>query len=829
MSYENKDFRYELENTAAIFWRCADVLRYSGGPNKPELILFLLSAYKDGLIEEGMSNDPNYFLRILNEKINYDNFYEKVYRVFSSDLENISSNELNEIIHCLIRLDRGFLENNFEKIFELLLSKIIDYHGKRSGDSIQPIEISRLIIKLANLKPEAEVYNPFAGLASFGMLLKQGQEYHGQEINSTTWAIGQLRLKAHNKGYGYELANSIDYWIEFQKFDLIVASPPFNLPIPKHFHSQLTGEPYGTVERFLIDKGIHSLKNNGKLITVFPLSFLFKRGRDAKLKKSLIDNNIIDTIITLPSGLFSNTNIPVCIVIFKTVSRLPGYVRMVDASKFFTKDGPRNKFLNDQDLLELINNDSENKFLRYVRDEEIYDNDFDLSVGRYFLRDIQGAKLFSFSRIIIGAKAPINEKMKQVQIKNLKDDVFDSILTSDELDSNLIKRGTFTVIEESCLLIATRWNTLKPTYFKYSGEPIVISRAVVALELEENIVDPIFLINEFSADYVKEQLDSYRVGSVQPMLRNKDLENIVIQLPSIEEQHAKVSGIIELSSRLRELEADKENILSGYKKEVTESSTSLSHILGKPLLSIGSSLEIIQNALFKLDPNWKDIMISENRQFKMSDAFESISKNVKYIQELADENTSLVSVSSFGLTEVQLLKFLSEFVKYEKKSLKNNIELKLDVHKDIREQMDNQVLINGNEQKLRIVLINLIDNAKNHAFVDKTKDNKINIEILPFTENEQEASYLNYDIDGRKSYVEVKVSNTGKPFPKDFTLDDYVRKNFAVGKTRNSGLGGYEVNEILKVHNEGKKALNLVSSEGSQEYSSTISFIIPVI
>ena len=107
--------------------------------------------------------------------------------------------------------------------------------------------------------------------------------------------------------------------------------------------------------------------------------------------------------------------------------------------------------------------------------------------------------------------------------------------------------------------------------------------------------------------------------------------------------------------------------------------------------------------------------------------------------------------------------------------------------------------------------------------------NKINIEILPFTRNEREASLLNYDIDGRKSYVEIKVSNTGKPFPKDFTLEDFVRKNFSVGKNRNRGLGGYEVNEIIKAHNEGKKALNISSSKEDQQYSSTVSFLIPII
>jgi len=826
-NYMNKDI---VENISNVVWRCVDILYQSGRGESTNLILFLLSAFKDDIFPHTQNINNYNWLEEFFQELKYDSFYNKIFNVYSEDLKNIHPNAFTEVVQCFYQIDKYQLKNNFPEVFEYLLQKLIDYQGKRSGESVQPKEISRLVIELANLNSKAEIYNPFAGLASFGVYLDENQKYTAQEWNKETWAIAQLRLKAHNKDSSskFELNDSIKNWNEFQKFDLIVATPPFKMRLQRSFYSDVINDNYRDVESFLIDKGIHSLSNNGKLITVFPLSFLFSGGRLVKLKKWLIDNDLIDTIITLPSGLLSNTSIPVCIIIFKTISSRPGYVKFIDASSFFVKNGP-NKLLNDKELVELIHEDIENEFLKYVTTDDIYKNDFDLSVGRYFLKDIQGTKLSRFTTIMSGFRAPIKEHMKQVQIRNLKDDVFDSILTSDELENTLVKRGTFKVIDESCLLIATRWNTLKPTYFSYTGDPIVISSAIVALKLHESIVDPTFLINEFSADYVKEQLNSYRVGSVQPMLRKKDLENIKFQLPSMQEQKAKVSGIIELSKRLKKIESEKENILSGVHKEATESSTSLSHILGKPLLSIGSSIEIIQNALSNLDPDWKSHLISQKRQFTLIDAFDSITKNVKYIQELADKNTSLVSVSNFELTELHFLKFLSEFVKDEKKSLKSNISLKLDIHEDIKDLMDNQVLIKGNSQKLRILLINLLDNAKNHAFTDKEKSNKINIEILPFTNNEEEASYFNYDIDGKKSYVEVKVSNTGSPFPKDFTLEDYVRKNFAAGKTRNRGLGGYEVNEIIKAHNEGKNALNIISNKEDAEYTTTVSFIIPIL
>lgn len=826
-----KDILNQLDS---ILWKLFDILRGSLPVEDIEIIFLFISAYKDGVLDFNVLIESESKKDYIFNELNSSEKYREIFIVYHPIFQNINSQEIETLFSYLDRIyynELEVLDANFGEIFDNLLVRHTYYLGKKADNNIQPVEITKLIMNLANLQEEGIVFNPFAGLASYSIFLNEDQSYNGQEYNARTWALGKLRIMAHDNLFNevYAQENSLKNWPEDVLFDLIVSTPPFKLPVPRYLNSTLTGEPYGTVESFLIDKGIHSLSNNGQLIVVLPLSFLFSTGRQGSFKENLIKNHLIDTIVLLPSGLFSNTNIPVCIVVFKVISHRTGFVRFVDGSTFFTEEGPRKKTLNYIALNELIRKDVENEFLRFVSDSEIHRNDFDLSVGRYFLKEIQGQKLSNFTSIIRGSIIPQNSEMKIVQIRNLKEDVFNGVLKSNEIEVSLVKRPGFRLIQESCILLATRWNTLKPTYFEYTGEPIVISEAIVALRLNENIVDPTFLIIEFSADYVKEQLDAYRIGSIQPMLRKNDLQNILFQLPSLSEQRAKVSGINELSSRLKKIETDKENLLSGFKKEETESSTSLSHILGKPLLSIGSSIEIIQNSLSKLDPNWKEIMISEHRQFKMSDAFESIVKNVKYIQELADENTSLVSVSKFELTEVNFLKFLSQYVKNEKKSLNHNIELVLDVHDDVREQMDNHIIIKGNEQKLRIVFNNLIDNAKNHAFIDNYKEYKINIEVLPYTGNELKASKLEYDIDGRKSYVEIKVSNTGKPFPKDFTLNDYVRKNFAAGKTRNKGLGGYEVNEILKVHNEGKKALNLISSLENQEYSSTISFIIPVI
>ncbi|WP_345275337.1 N-6 DNA methylase [Litoribaculum gwangyangense] len=738
---------------------------------------------------------------------------------------------LYDLLSAFREVNRFQLEENFKDIFEYLLKKIAAFQGKKSGESFQPLEITRLALTLADLPEDASIYNPFAGFASYGIHLNDHQKYYGQEINQFTWAVGQLRLKAHNLNETYTYLNddSIDNWDSYRKYDLVVATPPFRSLISKDYYSFFTGDRISNIGNYLVDRGLNSLKPGGKLITVLPLSFLFTRsGKYYEFKKHLIKNNLIDTIISLPSGLFYNTAVAVCIVVFSPVQKRPGYVRLVEASQLYHIEGRGFKRLDIEKIENILEEDVEDDSLRYVDQNQIAKNEFDLSVERYFLKKINGVKLSGFTSIITGPIAPVGSKMFQIQVRELKDDIFNCELNLEELKPKGVERGTFKVIEESCILISVIGNDLKPTYFKYNGHSICISNAVLALRIDTSFVDPIFLINEFHADYVKDQLKAFRVGDFQSHISRRDLRNIEFKIPHLEEQRAKVSAVKDLSSKFQEIELEKQNLLRGIRKEDTESSTSLSHVLGKPLLSIGSSLEIIQSGLSNLDPKWKEYIISQKRGFTLADAFESISKNIKYIQELTDKNTALVSISNFDLTDLNLLKFLKEFVKDEKKSLNGNISLELDIHDDIKQLMDNNVLIKANYQKLKIVLANLMDNANRHAFTKKDQRNKITIEVLPFTSSREEALANNYDIDEKKSYVEVRFFNTGRAFPNDFNLDDYKRKNFSAGQSRNRGLGGYEVNEILKAHNNGRDSLNIEPQMTNSEYSSMVTFILPI-
>ncbi|MCK0125816.1 N-6 DNA methylase [Gelidibacter sp. F2691] len=814
------------------FWQPIGILRGVLPVEQHHLFLFLLSSYYDGVIKKEMfDREVNY------EELFYfledDNRYCELLDIYKPIINDIPEWPLLDIIEEFSKIANDIPELVFNKVFDNLLFKLTSNQGKFSGEFLLPSEVSSLVMELIDIPNRAKVFNPFAGLASFATHLNNAQSYYGQEIVNSTWALGKLRLLRLEKSsiinVDYRVEDSINNWPESNDFDLVISNPPFNYKV-NSLKAYQFGKKKMTAEAYVINRGLESINSDGQVACVISPGLLFSGGEERNLRQYLVEEGLIETIVSLPGGILQHTAIPICILFLARKRNSRNVVKFIDATSFVIKEGKAKMRLDNEKLLADIKAGVNTEFIKEVNIETIRDNDFNLSVNRYFIKPVEGKKLPQFASFDPGYTFDDSHVAKFVQIKDLKNDVFDCELNIDTLEEKDSQENKTIFIDKPCILIAAVGSSIKPTYFAYEEEePIALGAGIIAIVINQKEVNPFFLINEFSADYIQNQLKGYRVGSIAPYIANEDLHNLVFKLPSLREQNIIIEGILTLSQKVKNLELEKDNLIYGRKIEETDSSTSLSHVLGKPLLSIGSSLEIIQNVMWKLDPNWKDIVINESRQFRMADAFESIIKNIEYIQELVDDNTALVNVSAFLLTELQFLEFLIEFVDNEQISLPRDVTLKLEIHDDIKQITDDNIIVRGNRQKLKIVLLNLIDNIKRHAFVEDFKIHDINIEVLPFIANEDEAKDFNYEINSKQAYIEIKVSNTGKSFPIDLNLEDYIRKNFSVGSTKNKGLGGYEINEILKVHNYGKRALNILRLDEDQEFSSTVSFIIPII
>ena len=302
--------------------------------------------------------------------------------------------------------------------YEYLMRHFATESGKSKGQFYTPAEVSRIMaqvlgIRNAKTTNDTTVYDPTCGSGS--LLLKIGDEaqrgkdvkitLYGQEKDNATAGLARMNMILHDYAtaeikQGNTLANPLFLdGIGLKTFDYVVANPPFS---DKRWSTGLTPESdsYGRFDGYGIPPSkqgdyayllhiLRSIKPNGKGACILPHGVLFRGNAEAAIRKNLIQRGLIKAIIGLPSNLFYGTGIPACIILLdRDASNARKGIFMIDASKGYRKDGPKNR-LREQDLHRII--DAFNKqddipgYARMVPIAEVGDskNDYNLSLRRY--------------------------------------------------------------------------------------------------------------------------------------------------------------------------------------------------------------------------------------------------------------------------------------------------------------------------------------------------------------------------------------------------------------------------------------------------------------
>lgn len=801
----------KLSEIQSKIWMMFDILRGENiSSNDYDVVLFLLSAYKDDLISIDLIHENFYSQESLNKQLrSLDNLfsyqYAPIINVFEPSLHRLSLHGIRDLFIVLSKINKQVLIENFSVVFDSVLYRISQSQGSYSGEFIQPVELTRFMCGLADLKKNAKVFNPFAGLASFGVYLDQDLNYYGQEQNEKTWAIGALRLMAYQRlaFSRYDKDDSILHWpSESEKFDLIISSPPFGMRLGHHsLEYELN---IRTSEQFLLEKGVHSLKEDGKLIALLPQGFLFKGGADQRLRERLLEDDLIEYIISLPGGLLLNTGIPLIILVLNKGKKIPGKVLFIEGKNFVIKKGPKEKVLSDQELLNHIRNKgndfiSDNQtiaqephsnyysntgyqnevsdIIRLVDIDQIKSFDYNLSVSRYFKKQINGVKLGDVLELVKGQRENMPERGKLVRIRNLKDDKVDFTLDLSTVEETELKRSDIHLISESCLLLAMRWRTLKPTLFEFKGDPIFRSQDILSFKVNESHADIAYLINELHAGYVQEQIESYRLGaSGIPFIRRDDLMEVVIKLPSIEEQRAKAQGIYELSDKIKSLQEERNALVHGKTVKQFNEFASLKHTLGRPRQNI---LDWSDNLLDFLNEKKEDFealnkAFSDFYDIDMISALKEIKRDINFITDVLEKGENGLVLSEHEKQIIPLSDINSIIHDLSNNGFNFNIRKLLLKGEKLKERG-----IDANKTLFKTLLDNILTNANKYAFVKNAVGNEVIIELS--------------EVD---DFLTMEIRNNGKPFPKNFDRDKFIAKYSTADSINGSGLGGYDINRI---------------------------------
>jgi len=299
--------------------------------------------------------------------------------------------------------------------YEYLIAKFADDAGKKGGEFYTPKMVVRLIVEC--LRPEkGSIYDPTCG--SGGMLLeavhymeRQGKNpkalhLYGQEMNLNTWAICKMNLFLHNIDdafieRGDTLRDPKHLVTEGSKviktFDRVLANPPFSL---KNWGNEewKSGDKFGRDtygcppksygDLAFVQHMVASLKPDGMMGVVLPHGILFRGGAEGKIRKGLLEDDLIEAVIGLAPNIFYGAGIPTCILLInrnKTEAQ-KGKILIVNGADEF-EQGKKQNFLSEANVETLkkafIDYTNKERIAQVVDLAEIINNNYNLNITRY--------------------------------------------------------------------------------------------------------------------------------------------------------------------------------------------------------------------------------------------------------------------------------------------------------------------------------------------------------------------------------------------------------------------------------------------------------------
>ncbi|MDY5704712.1 MAG: N-6 DNA methylase [Clostridia bacterium] len=297
-----------------------------------------------------------------------------------TDKNKLSDERLKNLIEHMSELKVG--NNNYSAdvmgdAYEYLIKKFADLSKKNAGEFYTPRTVVKLMVMLLDPQAGDTVYDPACGTG--GMLIEAIRhidndhmtygKIYGQEKNLSTSAIARMNLFLHGARefkivQGDTLVDpSFTEGNHLKTFDCVLANPPFSL---KHWGAaafehdkygrNIWGSPSDSNADFawLQHMVVSMDKKHGRVAVVLPQGVLFRTGKDGKMRKKLVDSDLLEAVITLKGGIFYGAGVSACILFLKREKSKNhiGRVCMIDASEIYTPQRAQD-YMSEDDIAEV--------------------------------------------------------------------------------------------------------------------------------------------------------------------------------------------------------------------------------------------------------------------------------------------------------------------------------------------------------------------------------------------------------------------------------------------------------------------------------------------
>lgn len=320
---------------------------------------------------------------------------------------------LAAVLKGVAGLEFGEFEQNqidlFGDAYEFLISNYAANAGKSGGEFFTPQSVSKLIAQLAMHKQKKvnKIYDPACGSGSLLLQAKKHFDKHiiedgfwGQEINHTTYNLARMNMFLHNVNYdkfNITLGNTLTEpeFIDDKPFDAIVSNPPYSVKwIGSQDPTLINDErfapagvlaPKSKADFAFVLHSLSYLSSKGRAAIVCFPGIFYRGGAEQKIRKYLVDNNYVESIISLAPNLFYGTSIAVNILVLSK-HKTDNKTQFIDASKLFKQQTNTNE-LTKEHIEEIINSFDTKEDIEYftksIDNTKIADNDYNLSVSSY--------------------------------------------------------------------------------------------------------------------------------------------------------------------------------------------------------------------------------------------------------------------------------------------------------------------------------------------------------------------------------------------------------------------------------------------------------------
>lgn len=720
------------------------------------------------------ANEVQEALKRFNNNIapEYKRLFNGIFSVLEKGLRDLGENggSRDRAVRDMLDLiaDVPTTSNDYDVlgyIYEYLVYKVASINAKEDGAFYTPHEVTSLISRIIayNMKDRKSlnVYDPTCG--SGGLLLNIGKEvgkyiendyikYYGQELITETYNLARMNLimmgiSASNicVRNGDTLQDDWPYFDETTNYeplfvDAVVSNPPYSLKWDSENRNKdprfnYGVAPSGKADYAFLQHCLYHLRPDGVMGIVLPHGVLFRGDSEGQIRKNLIENNHIETIIGLPANLFFATGIPTIIMILKK-NRSNSDILFIDASQNFTKDKTQN-ILRESDVRRIydavVNRKDIPNYARVVSKDEIISNDYNLNIPRYVSASEQ-AEEYDLESVMTGniSMIEVGKFDKYWNVFNgLKEDLFDD----EEFDYKSFKTDNISDLVNNHSSVKDFRSRFSLKMIDFSN--YLVNKLITNISNAQNTKDDVidYLFDNLSESSIIDIYDLYEVFASKWNMINTDLQEISGDL-------SKCKSIVP-NMVVKTVRGKKVDVQEGYNGVIF----SLNDVKSKFFHTEYEKIKGIEDEISQKQATYNDIFenmdesLKTEVQNKDGSGFD-LSALKKYIKGSLDVNSDLIEAKEAMEKEKELVKSIKQIKEdLDVKACDKLVTLTDDEVKTLLEEKWVNSIIKGMEQ----VCSNTISD-----FV-KQLDSLRNKYSKPLSEIDKEIEEINKELRGLMS------------------------------------------------------------------------------